>query len=367
MKILILTTELSVRNGWARYSLDMVHALQKQGMTPVVVVNSQNINETTIETIKILPHFRNYVLNFLTSFWYAWKLRKLAKDCDRIHAFVESYSGVAYFLQILTGKEYVVTTHGTYGVLPFKFSLPVRWFHKKTFLTAKKVVCVSTYTATALQSYGIYNTTVINNGITFEKFNKGEVPALELREDILLSVGALKYRKGQHIALQAFAKIASTSPQLKYYVVGEQSDAEYFQKLKNIATDVHVENRVHFLSGISDSELLKLYKKAKVFVLPTLNKGAHFEGFGLVYLEANACGLPVIGSFESGAEDAIKNGETGILVTQGDSDAVAEAIISLLSKENIWRNMSTAGLVWAKEHDWKQIIEHYVTLYKSRI
>ncbi len=366
MKVLILTTELNSKNGWGRYSLDMTNSLLQSHIDVIVAVNKNGHNESSADVLRILPNSSNYIKNIVTALWYALKLRKYAKECDVIHCFVEQYSFIAYYLSKLTRKKYIITTHGTYGVLPYHLSFPVRYLHHQSFKFAQKIICVSNYTKNVLAKYHLINLLVINNGIMFGKFNHLPAVPFEDRREVILSVGALKYRKGQSVSIKAFAKIADKFPNLEYFIIGDQADTDYVSSLKNIVTDLNIESRVKFLSFIPDDELLALYRKAKLLVLTSINKGVHFEGFGLVYLEANASGLPVVGSKSSGAEDAIKEGETGLLVPQNNVEATAGAMEKILENVEIWKSMSKEAVVWAKEHDWNTVREEYVKIYELR-
>lgn len=362
MKIFALTTELTEQNGWGRYSQDVVRALTKKGIEVTVAVSKHDTTSEDIQSVDGLPNHDNYIKNYLTAFWYAWKLRKSAKECGVIHALVEKYSLIAYFLAKLSGKKYVITTHGTYGLLPYRMSLPVRILHHFSFKHASRIICISNYTKNMLARHNLSNVIVINNGIEFQKFASANA-AREERKDILLTVGALKYRKGQHVSLEAFASIAEVFPRLHYYFVGDAKDIEYVESLRQIVASNNLQDRVHFLSQISDAELHDLYKKAKLFALTSITKSAHFEGFGLVYLEANASGVPVVGSKDSGAEDAVREGETGFLVPQEDVQATAAAMKKMLSDDAAWSSFSDQARIWAEKHDWNSIIGEYVKIY----
>lgn len=366
MKIFVLTTGLT-QDGWGRYSADIVHSLSQNNIGAVVVIDKGSVNKTNIDAVKILPNHLEHIKVYLLAFWYAWRLCKYTKGCEAIHCFAEPYSYIAYWLSKLTGKKYFITVHGTYGVLPYYFSPIKKYFHKKSFESAEKIICVSNYTKDLLLGvYSLKNLVVINNGIRFSDFHHTPTLSFGEREENILTVGALKSRKGQHISIAAFAKIASRYKNLKYYVVGDRSDTGYFDRLKQLATTLGVKDRVVFLSSISDEELKGLYMKSKVFVLTSRSRKAHFEGFGLVYLEANANGLPVIGSRDSGAEDAIQDGKTGFLVPQGDVDAIAKKMSDMLESKELWEKMSENGIVWAKEHDWSDVIKKYIEIYRAK-
>lgn len=365
MKIFVLTSELTGKNGWGRYSMDLLGALSNGGVESVVALGVDGANDTKICAMKVLPSPLSYRKNYLLAIWYAWKLRKYVTDCDAIHSFIEPYSHVAYWLGKLTGKKYFITAHGTYAVLPYSFPAYKRVFHGTSFQGARGVICVSNYTKKRLGEFGLKNLSVIPNGLDFKKFYNPHVPSFVDREDLILSVGALKYRKGQHVSITAFARVCNTFKHLKYLIVGDQSDTAYFGHLKKLVTDLSIEGRVEFLDSISDEELMVLYRKSKLFALTSISEGAHFEGFGLVYLEAGACGLPVIGSLNSGAEDAIQQGKTGFLVPQNDPRSTADAITHILVGKDLAQAMGDKGVEWAKDHDWMSIVQSYITLYST--
>ncbi|KKR25915.1 MAG: Glycosyl transferase group 1 [Microgenomates group bacterium GW2011_GWC1_39_7] len=315
----------------------------------------------------ILTTELNYKVSYFAAIWYAWRLRKYAKECDFIHSFAEQYSYIAYWLAKLTDKKFFVTAHGTWAVLPFSLSFHKRYFHRKSFEKAAKIICVSRYTERRLVEFGLNNLHVINNGINTKKFIRPSITPWQERQNLIVSVGNLKRRKGYHISIPAFAKTRARFKDLRYYIVGDQSDRAYFDQLKRLCFELGVRESVDFVQHISDDELIAIYKKARLLVLSSISEKSHFEGFGLVYLEANASGLPVIGSLESGAEDAIRDGRTGFLVSQNDSEGIAEAIIKILGNKNLAETMSSEAIKWASEHDMDKVIMKYKGIYASSV
>ena len=122
--------------------------------------------------------------------------------------------------------------------------------------------------------------------------------------------------KGIATVIEALAQLEDTGVQ--YLVVGHGNDLEF---LRLVARRYGVDQRVHFLRGISDAQLVNLYAHCDAFVLPSGK-----EGFGIVFLEAMFFGAPVIAAREKGALDVVRDGDTGLLVRFGDSIALREAI-----------------------------------------
>jgi glycosyltransferase involved in cell wall biosynthesis len=123
-------------------------------------------------------------------------------------------------------------------------------------------------------------------------------------------------------------------PALHYCVIGQGDDLPF---LRCVAHRCRVAHRVHFLSGVTDAELITLYGRCTAFVLPSGK-----EGFGIVFLEAMYFGAPVIAAAEKGALDVVRDGETGLLVRYGDSAALKRAI-ERLQQDSVLRGRVIAG------------------------
>jgi phosphatidylinositol alpha-1,6-mannosyltransferase len=124
-------------------------------------------------------------------------------------------------------------------------------------------------------------------------------------------------------------------PELQLAVVGEGDDRDW---LEDLADKNGVHPHVHFLSGLSYSQLASCYSACEIFALPS-----QAEGFGLVYLEAMACAKPVIGGAHGGAPEVILDGVTGYLVQHGDTPQLSTAIETLLSDPALAREMGARG------------------------
>ena len=116
---------------------------------------------------------------------------------------------------------------------------------------------------------------------------------------------------------------------------------------------------------VSEEYLQELYTTATLFILTPINTAQHhFEGFGLVYLEAASAGLPVIGTFGNGAQEAIQNGRNGILVPQNNVEETAEAIFSILSDPQKQKLMSKESLKWLQLNTIENEITKILEIYK---
>ncbi len=167
---------------------------------------------------------------------------------------------------------------------------------------------------------------------------KSAAPAGFPEGRVVLTVGrwrADERYKGMDTVITALPRLLPRFPELQLAAVGEGDDRAW---LEDLAEETGVERHVHFLSGLSYAELAACYGHCEMFALPS--KG---EGFGLVYLEAMACGKPVIGGAHGGAPEVIDDGKTGYLVPHGDAAQLATAIETLLADPALEQEMGRRG------------------------
>jgi phosphatidylinositol alpha-1,6-mannosyltransferase len=145
-------------------------------------------------------------------------------------------------------------------------------------------------------------------------------------------------------------------------------DSDSTRQVQEAIAALGLQDHVQLPGRVPESTLLAWYGAADVFVLPSINAGWKFEGYGLVHMEASAAGLPVIGTRDCGAEDAIDNGVTGLLVPQpAIDDALPQAILSILSDPARARQMGEAGRAKARRETWDHVAQHMVGLYESEL
>ncbi len=158
------------------------------------------------------------------------------------------------------------------------------------------------------------------------------------RGRIMLTVGRWAAReryKGVDALILAVARLRATVPDVQLVAIGSGDD---LPRLRNIAVEQQVADRVHFLGGLSQRELAACYAAADVFALPSTG-----EGFGLVFLEAMAFGKPVVGADAGGITDLIRDGSNGLLIPPNDPDALARGLSRLLGDEALRRKMGACG------------------------
>ena len=171
-------------------------------------------------------------------------------------------------------------------------------------------------------------------------------------KDFVLTIGEVKERKGLHVALEGFLRVAAAHPTWHHFIVGRCSKDDYERRLRQMAADAGLADRVHLLGNVTEDEKVDLLQRAGIFMhTPVTAADGGFEGFGLVYLEASASGTPCIGTLDSGAIDAIRDGETGLLVEQ-DGPATAVALERLMGDPDLRASLGRAGREHASSQTW---------------
>lgn len=165
---------------------------------------------------------------------------------------------------------------------------------------------------------------------------------------VIVSVGRLVHRKGQDYLIGAMSAIVQEIPQAHLVLVGE---GPYREHLVKLVQKYSLDGYVTFIGRIQYAELPKYICLGDVFAMPSRSRfrGLEVEGLGIVYLEASACGLPVIAGASGGAPDAVIEGVTGVVVDGQDSAAIAVAAINLLNDPEQATKMGIAGRDWIVE------------------
>lgn len=168
---------------------------------------------------------------------------------------------------------------------------------------------------------------------------------------VVLTVGALQKRKGQDMLLRALPAIRARCPDVLYSIVGEGWERTYLDEL---VAEHHIGDAVQFRGMPSDEELIECYQQCDLFALPNRQVGWDFEGFGIVLLEAQACGKPAIAGSSGGTAEAIAPSRTGELVSCETPDELALIVGDLLEDRERRARMGARAREWVVEHfDWE--------------
>jgi len=200
---------------------------------------------------------------------------------------------------------------------------------------AERILAVSGYTRDRLlaeQDLDPQRVAILPNTFAAERFRPGPKPPhllarhqLRPEQPVILTVARLDASqpyKGYDQVLRALPAIQQHLPEVRYLLVGQGSDRP---RLEALAAELRLANSVIFAGFVPDGELPDYYNLCDVFAMPSRG-----EGFGIVYLEALACGKPVLGGNQDGALDALCHGELGALVDPGDVGAIAATLTAIL-------------------------------------
>ncbi len=163
---------------------------------------------------------------------------------------------------------------------------------------------------------------------------------------LLLGVGRLEPRKGIDRVIRALPLLRRAIPNLHYAVVGEGAAREQWARL---AHALGVAESVTWCGEVEDDTLREWYRAADLFVLTPTPGPGEVEGFGLVFVEAAACGLPAVAGVNGGTPEAVRHGETGLLVFDDSPQALAEAVAALLRAPERRATMGRAAVEFARD------------------
>jgi phosphatidylinositol alpha-1,6-mannosyltransferase len=176
------------------------------------------------------------------------------------------------------------------------------------------------------------------------------------RKLVVLTVARINPRKGQREVIAALQALPDAlRDRVEYWVVGAHNKENYGAAIAAAAT--RADFPVKFLGDIPDEKLGAIYAQADVFAMTSMPHRHSVEGFGLVYLEAGAHGLPVVAHAIGGVPEAVLDQETGLLVQPGDQPALTAAFARLLGDPALRRQLGDAGRTRARAHTWRDSAE----------
>lgn len=294
--------------------------------------------------------FLSYINRIRTAF-------TLAKRADLILASGKfslwQAAGISRFLK----RKYIAVLHGTELLLPNPLLRRLTDVSIKCF---DEVIAVSQFTVSLTAHLHLKNTHIIPNGFetaTFDKMPFQAKKLLQPNRPKLITIGNLTQRKGQHNVIRALPGLVKIFPQLEYHMVGIPTNRRSLEKL---ATDLHVSDSVFFHGRVDAITKHKLLTDSDVFImLSEQTQTGDVEGFGIAILEANALGLPAIGSLGCGIEDAINDGFSGKLIPHNNPEALKTALTEILAH---YTHYSKNSKKWSENFTWEKIINQYLKI-----
>ncbi len=375
MKILLSSSTIDRKNGYGNITYELSRALVQKGVQITLLIPADYPHKIPeipgVDIHKVLPP---YLFQYMRpTFWkyMIWKY-KTNEKYDLVHSLFEfPYAPLMAREAKRLEVPFIVGAQGSYGVKPLT-EYPERFFLKYAYDTARAIHVPSVYTRDAICKYAKkeYDITVIHNGVDFDRFSSYEEKNNSVKEQytgkkILLTVGQLKRRKGQDMVIRALPEIISKHPETIYLIVGSDAWNGYLSRL---ALELGVSDHVVFVGSVSDTDIIKYFHACDVYVhTPRVAGKYFFEGFGIVYLEAGACGKPSVGADAGGIKDALIHNETGFVASNEDVSGIAQYVNKLLSDPVLSAQFGVNARTYALEHTWDKIADQYISLYAKHL
>jgi len=370
VRIVVLSSSIDPTSGWGNITYEFCRRLCERVDLELHLPKSEGDKTHAVELRAKcdLPHFVFAFRNPLKiARYYLTSIGKIRPDL--VHClFAFPYAIIAQRAAKAWSIPYVIGAQGTFGVRPL-LHWPDRWFLKSAYDNAACIIVPSQFTAERIRQFSGTTTPIIvlHNAVNFDRFqrrvNSEAVRRLYGDRPMILSVGGLKTRKGFDIMLRAFKIVKQQIKDAVYVILG---DGPGEASLKALAASLELRD-VHFEGVKQGDELVAYFQACDVYAHTPRIVDWQFEGFGITYLEASACGKPVVGSRSGGVPDAIQDGITGLLVPEDDPQTTAKALISVLTDHSLANKLGQAGFEYARRHDWSYYVDKMINIYHSII
>ena len=180
---------------------------------------------------------------------------------------------------------------------------------------------------------------------------------------VILTVGRLQKRKGHDQMILALNEIQKSVPDVLYSIVGE---GEERSALEELVKQQQLSDHVQFLSAVDDQLLVQSYQQCDLFVLPNRQVEGDFEGFGMVLLEAQACGKPVVAGESGGTVETMQVSDTGRIVSCDDWRELSAVVVELLKDPDLRERMGIAARDWVKSRfDWDALSRQAEAIFRN--
>ena len=239
---------------------------------------------------------------------------------------------------------------------------------EETAKNATIIVTISNYSLEKIQKYYAIEQSkvrIVPNGVDIEKFKPRDPQAIRQKlglgnEPCVLFVGSLILRKGLPFLVEAAKKVVKDQADTKFLIVGE---GPLRNQLSDSLETAKLSGSFKFIGNLKDDMLPAIYNCADVFVLPSIQ-----EGQGIVLLEAQASGKPVVAFDIGGVNEAVQNNETGLLVKRGNIEALADALLKLLTDKTLREKMGSNGRKFVSEnYTWDICAQKMLKVYHEAL
>lgn len=274
-----------------------------------------------------------------------------------VHAIMESYAGIAliftkYFYS--KAKRILTLQSGDLDDNKKQRKFFIKLFWKSIHTSPDIITAISYFLANRAIRLGVdeKNIYVIPNGVDFSKIPKN----IEKTKNRVVCVARLSWEKGIDYLVKAWKEVINQIPEAKLVLIG---DGNKRKEIEQLIKDLELKDSISLKGAFSHEDTLLEISKSEVFVCPSLA-----EGLGIVFIESQACHVPVIGTKVGGIPDIISNNENGLLIEPKNSKQITDGIIKLLNDENLRNRFIENANKSVLKYDWEKIIKQISNLYK---
>lgn len=274
---------------------------------------------------------------------------------------------MSLIIKLITKSKVILFIHGE----ELSTVTSSRFFGKNAKLYLNKsdgIVAVSQFTKSMIiNDYDIAENKIqlISNGIDLEDYlltsqtNEIIKKYINPEEILVFGIGRLIERKGFDKAIEAINIVREKGYKVRYVIAGV---GEMHNQLNKIIENLNLASTITLIGRLSHEKLTAFYQYCDIFLMPNRElENGDTEGFGLVFLEANAYKKPVVGGNYGGAVDAIKHNKTGLLVESKSAEAIADAVIKLIDNKNLRKKFGENGYLWVRQNDVKIKTDEFLT------
>lgn len=310
-------------------------------------------------------------LRFLTFFpsliWQAVSLDR-KKNYDIIHSVGDIAIEAGTIVSRLRGKKHLITTQGGGDLMEFIsqksiLDRPRMSLLKYGLKRASLVHAVSSYMKKVATRLGAKDVVVIPNGVDTSKFKPMDKQKLREKhgyspkESIIISTSRLTPKNGMDDLIRAAARVCQEFSNIRLVIIGEGVQRP---ELERLIRELKLEGMVELPGSVPNVQIPEYLNLADIFVRPALD-----EGFGISFIEAMACQLPVIGSAVGGILDVIQDGRNGLMVAPGDIDDITQKITTLLLDKELGQRLADGGYKTVQQKfTWQAVLKQIDSLYE---
>lgn len=383
MKIGYVAPSLDDTTGWGRWINDLLRHVAVAGVSPVIFAPPSSApswkpNVDGCEVHFVLPELFDYVqsgsgLQRLRE--GACAVRRVSADrlgLQLVHSLDAHPWGIyGDWIARRARVPHVLTTHGRYGYIA-ENRLVDRLMYRGVLRRAAAMVAVSGAVRQAvLRSFRAEigpRLHVLQNPVDAAAFTlEGPLP-----EDVpagcplVLSVTRFTPVKDIETAVRAFRRVRETLPDARYYIVGPGNSERnaYFRLVRDIIAREGIEG-VHIAGRVSKERLSAFYRRATLLLHTARTLPDDFEASGLILLEAGLFGMPAVASASGGIPEVVEDGLTGRLIREGDPEALAAALVALLTDHALRDRLGGANRDRALQRNWAAYCLEQVGLYAN--